>query len=185
MTQRRQINGPRRRRAPLKTISGGQTGVDRAALDAALALGFPCGGWCPAGRIAEDGVIPKRYPVKALKKGGYKSRTLQNVDDSDGTLILYFTDLTGGTEETALQCIKRGKPYKLIDGDEISVPRAIKLAIAFATSRCIHKFNVAGPRASTTPRAYQYAFDVISGLLLQVGTNAHTFSFGIRDEQTA
>lgn len=155
---------------PLKIISGGQTGVDRAALDAALALGFPCGGWCPAGRLAEDGIIPKGYPLKALKTSDYRSRTIRNVVDSDGTLILYFADLKGGTEETAYQCIKRGKPYKLIDGDEISVPRAIELCAAFVSDRAIHRLNVAGPRASTTPRAYRYGFNVITGLLLQLGS---------------
>jgi hypothetical protein len=70
----------------LKIISGGQTGVDRGALDAALAVHFPCGGRCPAGRKAEDGTIPENYPVTALRRGGYRARTLKNVQDSDGTL---------------------------------------------------------------------------------------------------
>jgi hypothetical protein len=50
----------------VKIVSGGQTGVDRGALDAALAAGFPCGGWCPADRRAEDGPIPQRYPLTPL-----------------------------------------------------------------------------------------------------------------------
>jgi hypothetical protein len=157
---------------PLKIISGGQTGVDRAALDAALALGFPCGGWCPEGRIDEEGVIPERYPLKELKNGGYKQRTIRNLTEADGTLILYFSDLEGGTEETARQCIKLGRPYKLIDGDEVSVARAIELSVAFVRSRAIHELNVAGPRASKTPRAYGYAFDVVTGLLLQLEAKA-------------
>ena len=71
-----------------KLISGGQTGVDRAALDAALAAGLPIGGWCPKGRLAEDGVIPLRYPLQETPSQQYAQRTRWNVRDADGTLIL-------------------------------------------------------------------------------------------------
>jgi hypothetical protein len=84
----------------LRIVSGGQTGVDRAALDVALKHEMSCGGWCPDGRLAEDGIIPDKYPVKALAKSGYLQRTEQNVIDSDGTLIIYFDNLSGGTEQT-------------------------------------------------------------------------------------
>ena len=80
----------------IKIISGGQTGIDRGALDGALAKGVPCGGWCPEGRRAEDGVIPKIYPVRSLAGAGYSGRTLRNVIDSDGTVVLHFGALTGG-----------------------------------------------------------------------------------------
>jgi len=46
-----------------QVVSGGQTGADRAGLDAAMALGIPVGGWCPRGRRAEDGPIPAIYPL--------------------------------------------------------------------------------------------------------------------------
>jgi len=72
----------------LKVISGGQTGVDRGTLDAALAFEVECGGWCPAGRLAEDGTIPKRYPVMELANAGYAERTARNVADADGSLII-------------------------------------------------------------------------------------------------
>ena len=74
----------------MKIVSGGQTGVDRAALDAALERGVEAGGWCPEGRVAEDGVIPEQYPVKELPKAGYLQRTKRNVIDSDGTAIFVF-----------------------------------------------------------------------------------------------
>lgn len=99
-----------------KIVSGGQTGVDRGALDAALAVSFPCGGWCPADRRAEDGSIPDRYPVMELRGAGYSERTRQNVLDSDGTLIIHFGELTGGTLKTAKLCDWHGKPVLLLDG---------------------------------------------------------------------
>src|ERR1700727_1579159 len=94
-----------------KIISGGQTGVDRGALDAALEAQFPCGGWCPADRAAEDGPIPAHYPLKLLALGGYSERTRQNVLDSDGTAIMYRSTLTGGTLLTRNLCRRAGKPY--------------------------------------------------------------------------
>jgi hypothetical protein len=86
--------------ALVKIISGGQTEVDRAALDAALAVGFSCGGWCPADRKAEDGPIPDKYPMSLLSGGGYRQRTIKNVQDSDGTAILFNQTLSGGMKLT-------------------------------------------------------------------------------------
>jgi Circularly permutated YpsA SLOG family len=73
-----------------KIVSGGQAGIDRGTLDAVLAAGFPCGGWCPAECRAEDGPIPQRYPLMPLSGAGYGQRTRQNVIDSDGTAILFM-----------------------------------------------------------------------------------------------
>jgi hypothetical protein len=87
-----------------KIVSGGQTGVDRGALDAALRVGFPCGGWCPQDRKAEDGPIPDRYPLVVLPGAGYRQRTLKNVKDSDGTVIIYANTLSGGTKLTRDFC---------------------------------------------------------------------------------
>lgn len=148
-----------------RIVSGGQTGVDRGALDAALAAGFPCGGWCPAGRTAEDGTIPQRYPVVELDGAGYRERTIQNVVDSDATLIVYFEDLHGGTELTMLACIRREKPYKLVDGAEIAAARAADLALAFVAEHAASILNVAGPRASHAPGAHAYALEAVSRLI--------------------
>lgn len=148
-----------------RIISGAQTGVDRAALDAALSLGFCCGGWVPAGRLDEEGVIPMHYPVRELEKGGFKQRTIQNLVDADGTLILYFGNLEGGTEETLFRCIKLHRPYCLIDACEIDVTRAITKAGEFVGSAEIKSLNVAGPRASKWPGGYEYAHSVVTGLL--------------------
>mgnify|MGYP003793290687 CR=1 FL=1 len=83
-----------------KIVSGGQTGVDRAALDVAMQLGIPVGGWCPRGRRAEDGRIPDSYPLREASSVNYAKRTELNVRDSDGTLILSGGPLTGGTALT-------------------------------------------------------------------------------------
>ena len=80
----------------LQIISGGQAGVDRGALDAALELGAQCGGWCPDGRKAEDGRIPDCYPLEERKGAGCPERTRRNVEDSDGTLIIHRGPLSVG-----------------------------------------------------------------------------------------
>src|SRR3989442_8006923 len=85
---------------PVEIVSGGQTGVDRAALDTALALGLTCGGWCPRGRRAEDGPLPARYPLRETPSASYPERTEWNVRDSDGTLVLHHGRLRGGTALT-------------------------------------------------------------------------------------
>lgn len=148
-----------------KIVSGGQTGADRAALDAALEAGFPCGGWCPQERLAEDGPIPDRYPLKALPGGGYRERTLKNLLEADGTAVIYFGYFEGGTEETAYFCMKKGRPYKLIDGDEVPIERAARLLAEFIEQKSVRVLNLAGPRAGESPKAYPYVRAVVENLL--------------------
>ena len=151
--------------AKFKIISGGQTGADRAALDAALQTGTECGGWCPEGRLAEDGTILPRYPLSELKGAGYKERTLQNVIDSDGTVIIYFDTLSGGTEQTLLFCLNQKKPYLLIDATELSPERAVERIHKFVAGNSIATLNIAGPRASDEALAYAYTLKVTLGYL--------------------
>ena len=146
----------------LKIVSGGQTGVDRAALDAALRFDVDCGGWCPAGRKAEDGIIPACYPLTELMGADYRKRTRQNVIDSDGTVIIYFDSLSGGTEQTLLFCLQQKKPYLLIDATELSAKRAAQRIEKFVSSNAIKTLNLAGPRASSEARAYAYTFKAMS-----------------------
>src|SRR2546429_554237 len=98
-----------------KIISGGQTGVDRAALDVALELGLPCGGWCPRGRRAEDGPIDSRYPLRETNALAYPVRTRWNVRDSDGTLILTRGRPDRGTALTRDLAERMGKPLLTVD----------------------------------------------------------------------
>lgn len=150
----------------IKIISGGQTGVDRAALDAALRAGIECGGWCPEGRLAEDGTIPLHYPVTELEGANYTDRTLQNVKGSDGTVIIYFDSLSGGTEKTLLFCLNRQKPYLLIDASEMNCERAAERMQKFVIRNGIAVLNFAGPRASGEPLAYPYALETMTCFLM-------------------
>ena len=152
----------------MKIVSGGQTGVDRAALDAALESGIEAGGWCPEGRMAEDGVIPAKYPVKELHGSGYRQRTKRNVIDGDGTAIIYFGCPSGGTEQTIVFCIKDRKPYVLIDAEELTVEQASRKIGRFIKDHSISVLNVAGPRAGGEPRAYAYAKNVVLSVLQNV-----------------
>ena len=145
----------------LKIVSGGQTGVDRAALDAALESGVSAGGWCPEGRQAEDGPIAEKYPLQELPDGSYKERTLKNVQDSDATVIIYFESISGGTEETLSFCLNEKKPYLLIDGSGITEDSASNRIKHFIDENQISRLNVAGPRASKEKRAYEYTKQVI------------------------
>ncbi|MEJ8567280.1 YpsA SLOG family protein [Elongatibacter sediminis] len=130
-----------------RIVSGGQTGVDRGALDAALAAGAGCGGWCPAGRKAEDGDIPARYPLAEMG-GGYAARTERNVVDSDATWILAPGPLHGGTGLTARLCTRHGRPCLVSDANRLTPEAAAREAAAFVREHRIAVLNVAGPRAS-------------------------------------
>lgn len=148
----------------LAIISGAQTGIDRGALDAALDAGCVCGGWVPRGRKAEDGRIPDRYPVTE-RDGDYPQRTRANVEDSDATVLIYFHTLTGGTELTLRFCMAQKKPYLLLDASEISEQRAAKRISQFVHHNSIRRLNVAGPRESTAPGAWAYAYVAIQNML--------------------
>ncbi len=131
-----------------KIISGGQTGVDRAALDVALERGLPCGGWCPQGRRAEDGAIPERYPLRETPTPAYPQRTEWNVRDADGTLVLTRGWPRGGTALTVELAGRLHKPLLVVDLDGPPPPGWVH---AWIRDQHIRIMNVAGPRASECP----------------------------------
>jgi len=131
-----------------RIISGGQTGVDRAALDVALALGLPCGGWCPQGRRAEDGPLDPRYPLTETPWSGYPQRTEWNVRDSDGTLILTQGQPDRGTAYTVEVAVRLRKPYLVVDLD---VSWDVAAVQEWIEANHIETLNIAGPRESSVP----------------------------------
>src|SRR3954462_12829698 len=100
------------KRADITIVSGGQTGADRAALDWAIANGIRHGGWCPRGRLAEDGVIPDFYKLRETVSTEYAVRTERNICDSDGTVIFTVGEQwAGGSKDTAAIATRLKKPW--------------------------------------------------------------------------
>lgn len=152
----------------IRVVSGGQTGVDRAALDAALEAGIPCGGFCPRGRLAEDGMIPERYPLEELASADYDERTRRNVELADATLVITRGDPTGGTGYT-IECARRLKRPLLV----------LRLELEGDHTRAVTKWlrreqpavvNVAGPRESTVPGIHQQALGLLRRVLKSLPT---------------
>ena len=137
-----------------KIISGAQTGVDRAALDVAIELGMPHGGWVSKGRKTEDGMLLDKYLLKETKTICYSQRREVNIFDSDGTLIISHGKLTGGVLQTQRVSTKLRKPCLHIDLNEIDEPKAVQIISSWIDIRGIKTLNVAGPKESKDPRIY-------------------------------
>jgi len=146
----------------IKIVSGGQTGADRAALDWSIAHQIPHGGWCPEGRLAEDGVIDAAYQLAELPGGGYRQRTKANVQDSDATLIVSIApNLSGGSLATAKFGDQLRKPWL-----HVHPGMDWKVRIADWLQRnVIHVLNVAGPRASKEPDVAHFTHVVLDEVI--------------------
>lgn len=136
-------------------VSGGQTGVDRGALDFAIRHGYPHGGWAPRGRKAEDGLIPLKYQLTELADGGYRQRTRRNVEDSDGTLIVNVGELDGGTLATQAFAQQRRKPHLVVQLDAGVTADVASNVLAWLREYTVKTLNVAGPRESKRPGVYR------------------------------
>jgi hypothetical protein len=148
-----------------KLISGGQTGVDRAALDVAIALGIPHGGWCPAGRLAEDGPIDAAYRLAETPSADPAERTAWNVRDADATLILACGPPTGGTELTRRLALESGKPLLLLDLAATPPPDAAHAIAAWLTATEVACLNIAGPRVTEIEGIYDRAHAILQAAL--------------------
>lgn len=158
-----------------RIVSGGQTGVDRAALDAAMEAGIAVGGWCPRGRRSEDGLIPAAYPLKETTARSYRVRTEWNVRDSDGTLILVFDEISSGTKLTLDIARELGKPLQVVHlrppgtpglfSDEASLQDQIESILNWLTRHTVRILNIAGPRGSSNKAVYHEARRFVQLLL--------------------
>jgi hypothetical protein len=162
-----------------RIISGGQTGVDRAALDAALELGILCGGWCPPDCLAEDGVIAECYGLNPTLNNvspdtpdvPNSQRTEWNVRDSDGTLVLTRGGSDRGTEITRWFAERLRRPCEIID---LNNPQPLAVLRAWVTRNNIRILNVAGPRESSQPGIYAQALPLLRALFTAVGVASDT-----------
>ena len=155
-------NHPRRRTylGLHKVISGGQSGVDRAALEAALAASLAIGGWCPRGRWAEDGKIDLRYPLRPAPLTRPCCRTLLNLRDSDGTLVLVRSRPKGGTALT-MKALGYSRPRIVVDPTMANSLRRTRWWLIRNQISCL---NIGGPRASEDPKIYNLALHFLDEL---------------------
>ena len=158
-----------------KIVSGGQTGVDQAALCAARDCGLEIGGWCPPGRLSEDGVIPAKFPLEETEQERSpdapdvprSQRTEWNVRDADGTLVFGWSDCSAsaGVDWTVECARRRQRPLLVCDlGD----PEAKQKIDRWLAVNKITTLNVAGPSEATAPgigeRAYALLKQVLTAL---------------------
>ncbi len=149
----------------MKVVSGGQTGVDRAALDVCRDLGIPTGGWCPRGRRAEDGRIPAIYELKEATSPNYEVRTEWNVRDSDASLVISSIRPTGGTLATLQFAERHSRPFLLINPKVHGAPERVLRWLDTVSPVVL---NVAGPRQSEVASAYQEALELLYAVLTHV-----------------
>ena len=148
-----------------KIISGGQTGVDQAALDVAIELNIPHGGWIPKGRKTEDGILPDKYQLKEMPTASYPPRTEKNILDSDGTLIICHGKLTGGSALTRKMAKKHDRPWLHLDMDKLSVSDASKTTASWIDQNNVQVLNVAGSRASKNPEIHKTTVEILKTAL--------------------
>ncbi len=163
-----------------RIVSGGQTGVDRAALDAAMAAGIETAGWCPRDRRSEDGSIPLRYPLRETEAKSYAVRTEWNVRDSDATLILVLDRISSGTRLTIDSAKSQTKPLRIeylcppsagtLVSDHVSPEQQVADVLEWIGHRQIRTLNVAGPRGSSRKDVYQKSLQFLTMLFAAVSS---------------
>lgn len=150
-----------------KIISGGQTGADRAALDFAIEHNIPYGGWVPKGRKTEDGSLPLKYHLQEMPTENYSKRTLQNVLDADGTMIVSHGLLTGGSALTREFAIQHKKNWIHIDLRTVTLKEAAEMIILWLTENKIRILNIAGPKAGKDPKIYDATLQLLNETMIK------------------
>lgn len=145
----------------IKIISGGQTGVDRAVVDFAMHNNIPCGGWCPKGRLSENGKISNKYPLTETSTTDYIERTEKNIKDSNATLIIHAGKIDKGTKQTIELCIGYYKPLCKIN---LKDKQSITELINWIEENNIDVLNIAGPRESHSPGIYNETLYFLNSL---------------------
>lgn len=154
---------------PKKIIAGGQTGADRAGLDWAIQSNIPHGGWCPKGRIAEDGTLSDIYKLKETASKNYMVRTEKNIKDSDATLIINTGILTSGTLRTFNYCSENNKPVLVVNIDEPS-----SRITEWLQQGRYKTLNIAGPRESKCPGIYEHTLRMLSEIIPSISSSTQT-----------
>ena len=156
--------------AILRIISGGQTGCDRAALDAAIALGISHGGYVPKGRLAEDGIVPHKYSMQEISSRHYQARTKKNVDSATATLVFATAPHSKGVALTIQYAQASRKPCLVVPLENLGDPLLADKVVAFLKKHSMAVINVAGPRESSFGggSAYQLTYDFLLRVLPQV-----------------
>ncbi len=149
-----------------KIISSGQTGAGQAALDAAITLQIPYGGWISKGRRIEDGILPSKYKLKELKSASHPEYTERNVMDVDGTLIFSHGKLIGGSAIPRKLCEKHKKPFLHFDLNKTHTSSAASIIDIWIALYKIETLNVVGSRASKDPEIYENVKYIMEGVIL-------------------
>lgn len=147
-----------------KIISGGQTGADRAALDAAIKLDLPHGGWVPKGRRAEDGTLSDQYQLEEMSTDSYPQRTEKNVREADGTLVLTHGRPTGGSRLTLELAVRNRRKHLHIDLLRTPAFAAVRIVSDWIADNDIEVLNVAGSSASKDPQIYDKTLQILTSV---------------------
>jgi hypothetical protein len=159
-----------------KIISGGQIGAEQAALDVAIKLGIPHGGWIQKGRKTQSGTLPDKYKLKEMPTASYIKRIEQNVIDSDGTLIISHAMLTGGSDHSRKMVLKHKRQLLHVDLSQIEALQAAKLINAWISLHHIKILNITGPKASEDSKIYKAVMDILESAYYLSQVEDRTFT---------
>jgi hypothetical protein len=149
-----------------KIMSGGQIGADQAALDIAIKMGIPHGGWIQKGRKIQGGILPEKYQLQEMSTSSFKDRIEKNVKASDGTLIIAHGDLAGGADYSRKMARKHGRPCLFINLNETSSFSAATGISRWIKENRIEILNVTGSRASEDSKIYKDTMDIVERAIL-------------------